>query len=81
MTTLASEQMTTTNYLELFSNNIIEAILDQATINLEKNIEEITNKIKEHGRIRYQLLRTTSTFSNYIKFQLAFGNLPAISKL
>ena len=81
MTTLASEQMTTTNYLELFSNNIIEAILDQATINLEKNIEEITNKIKEHGRIRYQLLRTTSTFSNYIKFQLAFENLPAISKL
>ena len=81
MTTLASEQMTTTNYLELFSNNIIEAILDQATINLEKNIEEITNKIKEHGRIRYQLLRTTSTFSNYIKFQLAFGNLPAIARL
>ena len=46
MTTLASEQMTTTNYLELFSDDIIEAILEQATINLEKNIEEITNKIK-----------------------------------
>lgn len=65
MTTLASEQMLTINYLELFSDDIIEAILDQATINLKKNI-------KEHGRIRYQLLRTTSTFSNYIKFQLAF---------
>ena len=81
MTTLANEQMLTTNYLELFSDDIIEAILEQATINLEKNIEELTNKIKEHGRIRYQLLRTTSTFSNYIKFQLAFGNLPAIARL
>ena len=81
MTTLASEQMTTTNYLELFSDYIIEAILEQATVNLEKNIEELTNKIKEHGRIRYKLLRTTSTFSNYIKFQLAFGNLPAIARL
>lgn len=81
MTTLASEQMTTTNYLELFSDDIIEAILEQATINLEKNIEELTNKIKEHGRIRYQLLKTTSTFSNYIQFQLAFGNLPAIARL
>lgn len=81
MTTLTSEQMLTTNYLELFSNDIIEVILDQATIDLEKNIEELTNKIKEHGRIRYQLLRTTSTFSNYIKFQLAFGDLPAISRL
>lgn len=81
MTTLTNEQMLTTNYLELFSDDIIEAILEQATNNLEKNIEEITNKIKEHGRIRYQLLRTTSTFSNYIKFQLAFGNLPAIARL
>lgn len=81
MTTLANEQMLATNYLELFSDDIIEAILEQATINLEKNIEELTNKIKEHGRIRYQLLRTTSTFSNYIKFQLAFGNLPAIARL
>jgi hypothetical protein len=74
MATLANEEMLTTNYLELFSDDIIEAILDQATIDLEKNIEE-------HGRIRYQLLRTTSTFSNYIKFQLAFGDLPAISRL
>ena len=79
MTTLASEQMlnnamTTTNYLELFSDDIIEAILDQATINLEKTI-------KEHGRIRYQLLRTTSTFGRNIRFQLAFEDLPAISKL
>ena len=74
MTTLASEQMTTTNYLEIFTDDIIEAILEQATINLEKNIEE-------HGRIRYQLLRTNSTFSNYIRFQLAFGNLPAIARL
>ena len=81
MTTLANEQMLATNYLELFSDDIIEAILEQATINLEKNIEELTNKIKEHGRIRYQLLRTTSTFSNYIKFQLAFGDLPAIARL
>lgn len=81
MTTLTSKQMPTTNYLELFSDDIIEAILEQATINLEKTIEELTNKIKEHGRIRYQLLRTTSTFSNYIKFQLAFGNLPAIARL
>lgn len=81
MTTLASEQMTTTNYLELFSDDIIEAILAQATNNLDKTIEELTNKIKEHGRIRYQLLRTTSTFSNYIKFQLAFGDLPSISTL
>ena len=81
MTTLTNEQMLTTNYLELLSDDIIEAILEQATNNLEKNIEEITNKIKEHGRIRYQLLRTTSTFSNYIKFQLAFGNLPAIARL
>lgn len=74
MTTLASEQMTTINYLELFSDDIIEAILAQATNNLDKTI-------KEHGRIRYQLLRTNSTFSNYIKFQLAFGNLPAIARL
>lgn len=81
MTTLTSEQMLTTNYLELFSDDIIEAILEQATNNLEKNIKELTNKIKEHGRIRYQLLKTNSTFSNYIKFQLAFGNLPAISSL
>ena len=81
MTTLTSEQMLTTNYLELFSDDIIEAILAQATNNLDKTIEELTNKIKEHGRIRYQLLRTTSTFSNYIKFQLAFGNLPAITRL
>jgi len=81
MATLANEQMLTTNYLELFSDDIIEAILDQATNNLDKTIEELTNKIKEHGRIRYQLLRTTSTFSNYIKFQLAFGDLPAISRL
>ena len=81
MTTLANEQMLATNYLELFSDDIIEAILEQATINLDKTIEELTNKIKEHGRIRYQLLRTTSTFSNYIKFQLAFGNLPAIARL
>jgi len=81
MTTLTSEQMLTTNYLELFSDDIIEAILAQATNNLDKTIEELTNKIKEHGRIRYQLLRTTSTFSNYIKFQLAFGDLPAIARL
>ena len=81
MTTLTSEQMLTTNYLELFSDDIIEAILEQATNNLEKNIEEITNKIKEHGEIRYQLLETNSTFSNYIKFQLVFGNLPAIARL
>ena len=81
MTTLANEQMLTTNYLELFSDDIIEAILEKATNNLEKNIKELTNKIKEHGRIRYQLLKTNSTFSNYIKFQLAFGNLPAISSL
>jgi len=81
MTTLTNEQMLTTNYLELFSDDIIEAILDQATDNLEKNIEEITNKIKEHGKIRYQLLKTNSTFSNYIRFQLAFGNLPAIARL
>ena len=81
MTTLANEQMTTTNYLELFSDDIIEAILAQATNNLDKTIEELTNKIKEHGRIRYQLLRTNSTFSNYIKFQLAFGDLPSISRL
>jgi Mg2+ and Co2+ transporter CorA len=81
MTTLTNEQMLTTNYLELFSDDIIEAILDQATNNLEKNIEEITNKIKEHGKIRYQLLKTNSTFSNYIRFQLAFGNLPAIERL
>lgn len=81
MTTLTNEQMLTTNYLELFSDDIIEAILEQATNNLEKNIEEITNKIKEHGEIRYQLLETNSTFSNYIKFQLAFGNLPAIARL
>jgi hypothetical protein len=81
MTTLASEQMTTTNYLEIFTDDIIEAILDQATINLEKNIEELINKIKEHGRIRYQLLRTTSTFGRNIRFQLAFEDLPAISKL
>ena len=74
MATLASEQMLTTNYLELFSDDIIEAILAQATNNLDKTI-------KEHGRIRYQLLRTNSTFSNYIKFQLAFGNLPAIARL
>lgn len=81
MTTLTNEQMLTTNYLELFSDDIIEAILDQATDNLEKNIEEITNKIKEHGKIRYQLLKTNSTFSNYIRFQLAFGNLAAIARL
>ena len=81
MTTLTSEQMLTTNYLELFTDDIIEAILEQATINLEKTIEELTNKIKEHGQIRYQLLKTNSTFSNYIKFQLAFGDLPAISRL
>jgi hypothetical protein len=81
MTTLTSEQMLTTNYLELFSNDIIEVILDQATIDLEKNIEELTNKIKEHGRIRYQLLRTTSTFGRNIRFQLAFEDLPAISRL
>ena len=81
MTTLTSEQMLTTNYLELFSDDIIEAILAQATNNLDKTIEELTNKIKEHGRIRYQLIKTNSTFSNYIKFQLAFGNLPAITRL
>ena len=81
MTTLASEQMTTTNYLEIFTDDIIEAILEQATINLEKNIEELTNKLKQHGAIRYQLLTTNSTFSNYIKFQLAFGAIPAISRL
>lgn len=81
MTTLANEQMTKTNYLEIFTDDIIEAILEQATNNLEKNIEEITNKIKEHGKIRYQLLKTNSTFSNYIRFQLAFGNLPAIARL
>jgi len=74
MTTLTSEQMLTTNYLELFSDDIIEAILEQATNNLEKNI-------KEHGEIRYQLLETNSTFSNYIKIQLVFGNLPAIARL
>tara|TARA_B000000475_G_scaffold234786_1_gene202055 strand:+ start:494 stop:739 length:246 start_codon:yes stop_codon:yes gene_type:complete len=81
MTTLASEQMTTTNYLELFSDDIIEAILEQTTNNLEKTIEELTNKIKEHGQIRYQLLKTNSTFSNFVRFQLAFGNLPAIERL
>ena len=74
MTTLTSKQMLATNYLELFSDNIIEAILEQATNNLDKTIEE-------QGRIRYQLLKTNSTFSNYIKFQLAFGNLPAITRL
>ena len=81
MTTLTSKQMPTTNYLELFSDDIIEAILEQATINLEKTIEELTNKIKEHARIRYQLLRTTSTFGRNIRFQLAFGDLPSISRL
>tara|TARA_Y100000389_G_scaffold163756_1_gene167140 strand:- start:48 stop:293 length:246 start_codon:yes stop_codon:yes gene_type:complete len=81
MTTLASKQMTTTNYLELFSDDIIEAILEQATNNIEKTIEELTNKIKEHGQIRYQLLTTNSTFSNFVRFQLAFGNLPAIERL
>ncbi len=74
MTTLTSKQMLATNYLELFSDDIIEAILEQATNNLDKTIEE-------QGRIRYQLLKTNSTFSNYIKFQLAFGNLPAITRL
>jgi len=44
MTTLTSEQMLTTNYLELFSDDIIEAILEQATNNLDKTIEEL--KIK-----------------------------------
>ena len=42
MTTLASEQMTTINYLEIFTDDIIEAILAQATNNLDKTI-------KEHG--------------------------------
>jgi len=81
MTTLASEQMTTTNYLEIFTDDIIEAILEQATNNLEKNIEELTNKLKQHCAIRYQLLKTNSTFSNYIRFQLAFGDLPSILSL
>ena len=40
MATLASEQMLTTNYLELFSDDIIEAILEQATNNLDKTIKE-----------------------------------------
>ena len=40
MTTLANEQMLTTNYLELFSDDIIEAILEQATNNLDKTIKE-----------------------------------------
>tara|TARA_B100000401_G_C52680459_1_gene659418 strand:- start:539 stop:688 length:150 start_codon:yes stop_codon:yes gene_type:complete len=44
MTTLASKQMTTTNYLEIFTDDIIEAILEQATNNLEKSIEELINK-------------------------------------
>ena len=73
--------MTTTNYLEIFTDDIIEAILEQATNNLEKKIEEITNKIKEHGEIRYQLLTTNSTFSNFVKFQLAFSAIPAILNL
>jgi len=71
MTTLASEQMTTTNYLEIFTDDIIEAILEQATNNLEKTIEELTNKLKQHGAIRYQLLTTNSTFSNFVKFSLS----------
>tara|TARA_B100001758_G_scaffold207044_1_gene187989 strand:- start:66 stop:182 length:117 start_codon:yes stop_codon:yes gene_type:complete len=37
MTTLTSVQMTTTNYLEIFTDDIIEAILEQATNNFEKN--------------------------------------------
>ena len=44
MTTLTNEQITTTNYLEIFTDDIIEAILEQVTNNLEKNIEELTNK-------------------------------------
>lgn len=81
MATLANEQMLTTNYLELFSDDIIEAILEQATNNIEKTIEELTDKLKKHGAIRYQLLTTNSTFSNYIKFQLAFSAIPAILNL
>ena len=73
--------MITTNYLEIFTDDIIEAILEQATNNLEKTIEELTDKLKQHGAIRYQLLTTNSTFSNYVKFQLAFGAIPAILSL
>tara|TARA_B100001996_G_C18555103_1_gene552420 strand:- start:457 stop:678 length:222 start_codon:yes stop_codon:yes gene_type:complete len=73
MVTLAIKQMTTTNYLEIFTDDIIEAILEQATNNLEKNIKELTNK--KHGQIIYQLLSTNSTFARNIRFQLTFEDL------
>lgn len=44
MTTLTNKQIHITNYLELFSDDIIETILEQTTNNFEKNIEELTNK-------------------------------------
>lgn len=43
--------MTTTNYLEIFTDDIIEAILEQATNNIEKTIEELADKLKKHGAI------------------------------
>ena len=68
-------------YLEIFTDDIIEAILEQATNNIEKTIEELADKLKQHGAIRYQLLTTNSTFSNFVKFQLAFSAIPALLNL
>ena len=73
--------MTTKNYLDLFSDDIIETIFEQSVVNVENSIEKLINKLKKHGQIRWQLLKTNSTFYRNIRFQLAFIDLPDIREL
>ena len=73
--------MTTKTYLDLFSDDIIETIFEQFVVNVENSIEKLINKVKKYGLIRWQLLKTNSTFDINIRFQLAFIDLPDIREL
>lgn len=44
--------MTTKNYLDLFSDDIIETIFEQFVVNVENSIEKLINKVKKYGLIR-----------------------------
>ncbi len=79
--TFQNTMTTTANYLDLLTDDIMENILDHSLKDLEKTIEDLVLQIKEHGKIRYQLLRNGSTFPGFIRFQLGFGCLPAIKNL
>ena len=43
--------MTTKNYLDLFSDDIIETIFEQSVVNVENSIEKLINKLKNTDKL------------------------------